>query len=543
MSSYIATIVDTTGIQPYIFSSNRLRENVGASYLVDMATSDWVEWALNQLGKGVYIPLQNIESGNTSAELVYSGGGNAVLLFNDIDYAKKFTNILSEKVLRNAPGLKFVVAHSEEFEWGYKLSRIINNLKNSELKRRKRDYNPSTPLMSLGVTASCNSTGLVAVDTSERYGIPKADSYLISKEIVEKLRAVDKAYGESANKKLRDTIFDSEKLGDYQIPYDVDDMGRLEGDTSYIAVVHADGNSMGACFKECGNGKSDREYIKAVRTLSEIVKQAGIKALKVVAEQLVVSANKDATDKFPITKRNGQKYLPFRPLVYGGDDVTFVCDGRLGLTLAALYLQEFQKEKDLNGNSLTACAGISIVKTHYPFARAYNLSASLCGNAKKFMREEVKRLDEPNFSALDWHIAASGLSGSLSEIRKREYQVPEGRLTMRPVRLQQSEQSDGEWRTWNDFAGVVRMFNTDPNWAGRRNKVIALREELRRGSEATRKFVSAYGLKHLPPLSKLDSELQQCGWTDVPKLNSGGERVCGYFDAIEAKEFYISLGE
>jgi hypothetical protein len=34
-------VVDTMQIQPYIFGSNRLRENVGASYLVDAATRDW----------------------------------------------------------------------------------------------------------------------------------------------------------------------------------------------------------------------------------------------------------------------------------------------------------------------------------------------------------------------------------------------------------------------------------------------------------------------------------------------------------------------
>jgi hypothetical protein len=34
----------------------------------------------------------------------------------------------------------------------------------------------------------------------------------------------------------------------------------------------------------------------------------------------------------------GKICLPFRPLVYGGDDVTFVCDGRLGLVLLKLTI-------------------------------------------------------------------------------------------------------------------------------------------------------------------------------------------------------------
>jgi hypothetical protein len=68
--------------------------------------------------------------------------------------------------------------------------------------------------------------------------------------------------------------------------------------------------------------------------------------------------------------------------------------GRLGLTLAALYLKAFEAEKENipDGKDLTACAGIAIVKTHYPFARAYQLSEALCSNAKNFVRDEKKRL-------------------------------------------------------------------------------------------------------------------------------------------------------
>ena len=42
MRKFTVTVLDTTGIQPYIFGSNRLRENIGASYLVSEATDDWV---------------------------------------------------------------------------------------------------------------------------------------------------------------------------------------------------------------------------------------------------------------------------------------------------------------------------------------------------------------------------------------------------------------------------------------------------------------------------------------------------------------------
>ncbi len=544
MSKYIATVIDTTGIQPYIFGSNRLRENIGASYLVAQATDKWVKCTLRQIfGENVYIPStqpeKQIDQDNLDAELVYTGGGNAVILFKDRDCAVKFTRTLSEKVLKEAPGLKIVVAHSQPFEWGNSLWTVIDSLM-KELERKKREYNPSVPLLGLGVTASCLSTGLVAVDTSDRYSVPT--SYPVSREIVEKLRAVDSKNNAPANKQLIKTIFEGLELGDYTVPYDVDDLGRTEGRSSYMAIVHADGNGMGDRFKEYGSkSQSDRDYISRMRDLSEKVNQAGINALRKVADRVLQLADGKLQEQFAITQRDGKKYLPFRPIVYGGDDVTFVCDGRLGLTLAALYLKEFEAEKESipDGKDLTACAGIAIVKTHYPFARAYQLSEVLCSTAKKFMRDEKERLGISDFSAIDWHIAASGLLGSISDIRKREYHVAEGNLTMRPIYLQ----SHNDWRNWDDFSQVVHNFNTHPDWAGSRNKVIALREQLRQGTQKTKQFLQVYGLdkNYLPKFTKENNDdFCQCGWIDDPRNN---ERICGYFDAIEAMEFHVPLKE
>ncbi|MBW4547419.1 MAG: hypothetical protein KME25_23705 [Symplocastrum torsivum CPER-KK1] len=545
MSQYIVTVIDTTGIQPYIFGSNRLRENIGASYLVAQATNNWVKHVLQQkFGENVYIPNCNqlekrIENNNLDAELIYTGGGNAVRLFKDIDCAIRFTKILSKKVLREAPGLKIVVAHSEPFKWGNQLSKTIDSVI-KKLEQKKREYNLSVPLLGLGVTASCLSTGLVAVDTSDRYSVP--NTYLVSREIVEKLRSVDPKQGEPANKHLIKTIFADLDLGDYQVPYDVDDLGRNEGSSSYMAIVHADGNGMGDRFKDYGNeSKSDREYVMRMRDLSEKLNQAGVNALKVVANKVIQLADGKLQEQFAITERDGEKYIPFRPIVYGGDDVTFVCDGRLGLTIAELYLNAFEAEKENipDGKGLTACAGIAIVKTHYPFARAYQLSEALCRNAKNFVLDEKKRLKRSDFSAIDWHIAASGLLGSISDIRKREYKVTEGNLTMRPVYLH----SERDWRNWADFSKVVSEFNTHPNWEGRRNKVVALREQLRQGSEKSQQFLQVYGLHkdYLPRFSAARTDdLHQSGWTDNPRKN---ERICAYFDAIEAMEFHVPLEE
>lgn len=375
------------------------------------------------------------------------------------------------------------------------------------------------------------------------------EPYLISREIGAKLIAAPQA-----NEELRETF--ATFFNQYELPLRTDQMGRSREENSYVAVVHADGNSMGKRFREYGKKQSEqypedpnranRAYVEAMRNLSESVNHAGKQALKKVIEILIKSIQEVTENGRTVKKVVGQlgefeikdNYLPFRPLVYGGDDVTFVCDGRLGLELAAIYLNELEQPKMPDGKHIKACAGISIVKTHYPFAKSYELSEALCREAKRLVKAN-KQYEPEGFSALGWHIASSGLSGSISEIRKREYkvQIPDFKepasLAMRPIRL---NSYNDEWQNWKGFTKVVKEFINGDDWKGRKNKVIALREVLREGIDATRQFLNNYKPTKLPlfvpELSGPSRGLATDGW-----LNG----VCGYFDAIEAMEFYLSL--
>jgi len=553
MKKITVTVLDTTGIQPYIFGSNRLRENIGASYLVSQATDDWAREALHtfvrqDINRKVYAfnPKEpekhqpdakpRIEDDGLAAELVYAGGGNTVLLFSDKQYAVEFTQILSKRILEEAPGINLVAVH-EEFDWdSQSLYDVVQNLMKNDLDAKKRSRIPSAPLLGLGVTATCRSTQLVAVGMSDNF--KDDEPYLISTEIKAKLKVVPEA-----NDNLQQMF--ASALGSYEFPLRTDEMGRSHGDSSYSAVIHADGNGMGKRFQKFGKDKCNRDYIIAMRELSHSINQAGIDTLKEVVDIVVKSIEVEADGKSKIKGHFEIKdnKLPFRPLVYGGDDVTFICDGRLGLELAAIYLEELGKQPIADGKPIKACAGICVVKTHYPFARAYQLSEDLCRNAKRFVKDERKEFSKEDFSALDWHLAASGLSGSISEIRDREYRVklPDcekaASLEMRPISLK--KEIDSDWRTWQSFTKVVKQLNQDEDWKGRHNKVIALRDVLRQGIKATQNFLKNYRIKDeqlptFPESSGRSDNLAKDGWLDG---------VCGYFDAIEAMDFYISLRE
>jgi hypothetical protein len=536
MTEYTLTVLDTTGIQNYIFSSNRLKENIGASQLVKEVTGEWIRHTLVGLDVPINHQYEPIESSQLPAEIIYAGGGNAQIIFRERETAIEFTRRISLRVLKEARGIQLLAAH-RQFTWGNGLRDAVNTAMKEDLDRYKQTRTPSSPLLGLSVTVNCNSSQLPAIGLSTKYNDDSDDPYPISEEIRLKHKASERAQTDL-------------KIPDHLVfPKRIDKMGRTVHESSYIAIIHADGNSMGERFREYGRAADgDRDYILRMRSFSEQVDAAGKAALRnilnTIIEAIETPCNSEKAilqgkfNKFELAKpqeNSPQHCLPFRPLVYGGDDVTFVCDGRLGIELAVAYLKELEKHTMLDGKKLTACAGVCLVKTHYPFARAYELSEALCNSGKDLLRESNHQ-----GSAIDWHIANTGLFGSLADLRDHEYTVPSGSLNMRPLVLEATD----DWKTWEIFLPILQAFNennsqdSDKNkWRGKRNKIMALREVLRKGPGETKQFLHGYHLDRLPKIESTrgyQDSLETTGWVN---------QTCGYFDAIEAMDFYTGLGE
>ena len=526
MSKWTVTVIDTVGIQDYIFGSNVLKQNVGASELVRRSTQDWVYQELVTLGKtnvnqkGVTNGLA-IEHDDLLAELVYAGGGNAVVLFRSPETAREFTCSLSRRALTEAPGLQLIITHGE-FNWETEaLSKVVQATL-EKASRKKHDHAVSAPLLGLGVTADCRYTGLPAVSKNQ-------DGKRVSAEVRAKEAAFD-----AAHERLKALLAIG---GEYDLARDFDHFGREKGVSSYIAVVHTDGNGMGKRVKAIADQyprpEDNRPYIKAIRAFSQSVREVAEEALRRTYQQLFQSIRngKIGGEVELLRDRTGKTLIPFRPIVFGGDDVTFVCNGRLGLTLTEFYLQRVTRtDKSLSdGKPLAARAGIVVVKSHFPFARAYALAEELIKSAKDYINERKKSpYNEQDLSAMDWHFAVSGAVLDLDQIRKREYRGEQGSLLMRPVSLKADNTSD--WRTWDTFVNIVADFQSD-KWAERRNKIKALRDALRDGPEAVKQFRQAY---RLPTLYKIpgNPESAKTGWVDDK---------CTCFDAIEAMEFFVPL--
>jgi hypothetical protein len=128
-----AVLIDTVSIQEYVYSSNKLKENIGASFLVKKIYDDVLKEALKQtFGKDINInewrkPKEiKIAQGNDEVEIGYIGGGNALVLFKDKDKTLEFIKNYTKFLLIKTPGLRTAFGVSHDFD----LSNFENSMKN-----------------------------------------------------------------------------------------------------------------------------------------------------------------------------------------------------------------------------------------------------------------------------------------------------------------------------------------------------------------------------------------------------------------------------
>jgi hypothetical protein len=506
----ILTVLDARAIQEYIYGSNRLKDNVGASQLADAALSAWACETMQHCFSGRCNPATGrapdptrslLSDSALDAELFYAGGGNAVFLFRNLPGAHTFAREYSKRLLQNAPNLSVAcVHHAVQGNLAAALQEAL-----MELAQRKAAPRAHTALLGLGVTLDCAITRRPA-NTLDRSGT--LDEQPVSSEVAIKrsdaVLAAARSRIETYVPRLQETITlaNGVPCGPFGFPLSFDDLGRSRGDTSYIGVIHIDGNGMGDKFSEIIGRYSaagdDPAFIAEMRELSIAVDRAGKEAVATAVNGVLDALSSEDGDlvvarTVPIQQKDGLTLLPLRFLVYGGDDITLVCDGRLALDLAERMLLAFEREEP----RLTACAGVAIVKSHHPFFRAYELADALCASAKRFRRD---KLGGAEVSVLDWHLTAGGVETDIETIRKHQYRTPGGQsLTLRPyVATQSSNPAPG--REWSGLRKDILDVWKDPKgaWAERRRQLKeTLAGALRLGAEATQAEVAKLQIKGL----------------------------------------------
>ena len=89
------TVLEVSQKQKYIFQTNRLAENIGASIIIREVTEE--------------LPIQFI----SPEEYVFSGGGKSVYAFSSEEAAKRFVSSVSRAAMEQYPGIELYMANSK----------------------------------------------------------------------------------------------------------------------------------------------------------------------------------------------------------------------------------------------------------------------------------------------------------------------------------------------------------------------------------------------------------------------------------------------
>lgn len=476
--------------QDYIFKSNKLKENIGASSIIQYITEK--------------LPLENYHENK-----IYSGGGSSLYRFDNEDYAKKFIKEISSEVIEKYPGIELFMVFQK-----YDLD-VMNAINEAykKLGKKKNMRKHSGKQVSFGIEKICYSTGLPAEHTYDDDG----EQRYISGEV-----NIKRSSDYSSNEKLNELNPPNKSK-----PQEFNDLRSKHN--NLMAVIHIDGNNMGNNFRKIDEGfkqiekstERDEEYLIHLKKFSEQINLLYISAFKHMTEIIDKNLSKMELEK---------NIFPVIPLIVAGDDVTFVVNGQIGIESAKIFIDyiiengkniELYKGEVINMN---ACAGIAIVRTNYPFSQAYSIAKNLCNNAKKLISSNN------DFSLIDWHIEHGDSIGSIEEIREKNYTANDGsKLCMRPLYIN----NEKEWNKYDNFieaySNIIKLEIDNEKIA--RSKLKKLREVLRNGEKETEIYINSNDLNnYLIRFSNIQNA-DYCFYNET----------CLYYDAIEAMDLYMKL--
>lgn len=335
------------GIQNFIFQTNELKDIVGASELVAQICTQ--------------IFRETVGAPFRDEALIIGAAGNVRYYFDDLDTCAQTVRYFPRRVMIEAPGITIsqaVVEMTGDFP------DRINELE-EKLRSQRNQPQPSLTLGALGMKRS-NKTGLPLV-ASEGAG-----------KCVDMMTAAKRRYIHAlslAKKSFYGTDSDKEVDPD-RYPYDI---AKLTDRNDWIAIVHADGNSLGQIVQRIGGDMAQYQRF------SQLLDEATERAANAAFEKLGV--------------REGDAY-PLRPVVLGGDDMTVIIRGSLAIAYAQEFIRQFEYHTGqgelgqiVHGatglSCLTACAGIAFIKSSYPFHYGYKLAEDLCSAAKHDAKRQV----------------------------------------------------------------------------------------------------------------------------------------------------------
>lgn len=485
-------ILEVSQKQAYIFSSDRLRDNVARSNEIAYVTGDTT--------LGDFFSLAAPDAYDEKKNLIYAGGGHTVFQFDDAEAARRFVRRVTLRAMKEFPDMEL-------------FARVLDC----------RDYPeaaPSALLKHLSEELEKKKSVRSAAFRRMSFGVEKLDGVNWQPERIDG--------GERTRFK----------------PADTRDFTELAGDKGFLAVVHIDGNGMGRRVQEIYDKKGGDwdSCCRSLRAFSEGIDRDFKAAYAEMEAELKA--------QFP-AELDSKGRLPLRRVIMAGDDVCFVSRGSIGPEAARVFLEKLAKKENPEqpGQPYAACAGVALVHTKYPFHMAYDLAEELCSSAKRF----GALIDEGGaVSAIDWHIEFGQLKDGLAEqrldyitedstpARERHMELRPLAVVVPPALRQKAERVTGGLRTWDYFSRLTRTLKSSGRIA--RSKLKGLRNAVRQGEVETRYYLGSTRTREaLTQLVERSAGFTPQGGALFAPI--GGVERSLVFDSVELMDHIQLIGE
>ena len=428
--SNVLVMLQTNSNQSFIFSSPRLREQIGASFEITLL-SRWVKEEAEELLDTKTLP---------SSFWVSNSSGKVIVRFTDDEgapknLAKQLIREVTLRALTEAPGLDvtgvFIEATFDKVD-----ARDLNELDRVfleySLNRRPAAARfPQFPFLERGSESALPASA--SLDTLEfSQESLKPDNFDESSPLSLPSR-VKRLFASTSRKRQVDDVqerlakqgkelkqeppLDPTKLAAaFQDGEEFEDAKNM---LSSVGVVHIDGNGVGAIMRDLGcahravrkvgvNTTSDEETTEDSKGLQSFIMEVNRRLDDVVKDAIALSW-------YYVQELTPDTVVPIAPVLVGGDDVTVYTDGRYAIPFAEAYILHYEKltkDDDLlsvlaivaggkkpdaperdhfeigdyiiqSPGPLTASAGVAIVGRNFPFHIAYDLAEELVSRGKK----------------------------------------------------------------------------------------------------------------------------------------------------------------
>ena len=425
MTSYLV-MLQTNSNQPFIFSSPRLREQIGASFEITLL-SRWVKEEAEKLLKQKPLP---------TSFWVSDSSGKVIVRFTDDeggpkDLAKQLIREVTLRALTDAPGLDvtgvFIEAISNTVDADdlQELDRVF--LEYSLNRRPAAARFPQFPFLERGSESALPASASLGTlefsqeslqrnnfDESSPLSLPsRVKRAFASTSRKQQVDDVKERLARQGKELKQEPPLDPTKLAAaFQDGEEFEDAKDM---LSSVGVVHIDGNGVGAIMRDLGCAHRAVQKV-GVSTVSD-EESKGLQSFIMEVNRRLDDVVKDAIalSWYYVQELTPDTVVPIVPVLVGGDDVTVYTDGRYAIPFAEAYIHHYEKltkdddllsvlaivaggkktdapERDQfeiddyiiqNPGPLTASAGVAIVGRNFPFHIAYDLAEELVSRGKK----------------------------------------------------------------------------------------------------------------------------------------------------------------